>query len=233
VKKRVAILQSNYIPWKGYFDFIDSVDEFVLFDEMQYTRRDWRNRNLIKTATGLSWLTIPVAVKGRYFQKISETEISATDWRHEHLTAIRHAYARAPYFREVFPWIEELYAAASGTNLSAVNRMLLERCCERLDIRTPLTNSIDYEIVDGKTERLVSICQQAGATTYVSGPAARDYVDARLFEAAGIELEWMDYEGYRDYPQLHGEFCGGVTILDVFLNTGSQAATYALRRSLR
>jgi hypothetical protein len=229
--KRIAISQSNYIPWKGYFEIIERVDEFVLYDEMQYTRRDWRNRNLIKTTHGLQWLTIPVAVKGRYLQKISETAIEAPGWRAEHLGSIRHAYGRAPFFREVYAWLEAAYAEASSPMLSAVNEVLLRRCCERLGIATPLTRSADYEIVDGKTERLVSICRQAGATTYLSGPAARDYIDETQFAAAGIALEWMTYDGYPVYPQLHGDFQPGVSIVDLFFNTGPDAPRYAFRRA--
>jgi hypothetical protein len=98
--KTIAIVQSNYIPWKGYFDLIARVDEFILYDDMQYTRRDWRNRNLIKTAQGLQWLTIPVDVKGKYFQRINETQISDANWAEVHWKSIVHTYARAPFFAQ-------------------------------------------------------------------------------------------------------------------------------------
>src|SRR5215204_4466106 len=107
--KKVAIVQSNYIPWKGYFDLINLVDEFILFDDMQYTRRDWRNRNIIKTSAGPKWLTIPVAVKGNYFQSIQDTTISDPRWARKHWESIVHSYAKAKSFamyRDVF---EALY----------------------------------------------------------------------------------------------------------------------------
>ena len=108
--KKVAILQSNYIPWKGYFDIINSVDEFILYDDMQYTRRDWRNRNQIKTANGLLWLTIPVDSKGKFFQKINETKVTGHKWASEHLRSIQLCYAHAPFYKEYEPMLEELYA---------------------------------------------------------------------------------------------------------------------------
>src|SRR6056297_2335313 len=98
VEKKVAIIQSSYIPWKGYFDIINSVDEFIIYDNVQYTRRDWRNRNLIKTPNGLKWLTIPVAVKGRYYQAIRDTKVSDKDWPNIHWKSIKHHYSKAPCF---------------------------------------------------------------------------------------------------------------------------------------
>lgn len=224
--KRVAILQSNYIPWKGYFDFIESVDAFVLYDEMQYTRRDWRNRNKIKTKDGTKWLTVPVSVKGKYLQKISETAIDDPHWAADHLVQLRHAYARAPHFRSVWPWLEDLYVRAPATTISAVNVHFLRAICERLEIATPLLISSDFELLEGKTERLVGICSDLGATEYVSGPAAKDYVERSLFESAGIALRWKSYAGYPVYPQLGEPFEPGVTILDLFFNLGDETRAY-------
>lgn len=111
--KKVAILQSNYIPWKGYFDLIGAVDEFILYDDMQYTRRDWRNRNQIKTPQGVQWLTVPVRVKGKYEQKIRDTEIDGSDWAVAHWKALVQNYARAPHFAEIAAWLEPLYLSGS------------------------------------------------------------------------------------------------------------------------
>jgi len=208
---------------------IGRVDEFVLFDDVQFTRRDWRNRNTIKTKDGLRWLTIPVAVKGKYFQKINETDISDPSWREAHLTAIRHSYARAPHFREVFPWLERLFARLTAARLSDVNRTALEAICERLEIATRITSSSDYGLVEGKNERLIELCAQAGATRYLSGPAARGYLDEGAFRARGIEVEWMDYSGYPEYPQLFPPFEHNVSVLDVLFNTGPDAASYVRR----
>jgi hypothetical protein len=224
--KKVAILQSNYIPWKGYFDLIAAVDEFILYDDMQFTRRDWRNRNQIKTPQGVQWLTVPVRVKGKYFQKIRETEIDGSTWAGEHWRTLVQNYKRALHFQEIARWLEPIYLQESPTHLSELNRRLIAAVCAYLQIPTVITSSADYELADGKTERLANLCAQAGATEYISGPAARDYLQPEVFSAAGIELTWFDYSGYPEYPQLWGEFVHGVTILDLLFNCGEKAAQY-------
>ena len=175
---RIAIVQSNYIPWKGYFDLMRSVDEFVLFDDVQYTRRDWRNRNRIKTARGPAWLTIPVNTRGQYLSPIKDITVSDVSWGTHHWRTLAANYARAPYFRQYAERFERLYLENQETHLSAINRSWLEALCEILGVRTRLSWSMNFDVVEGRTERLVSICQQAGADCYVSGPAARAYLDA-------------------------------------------------------
>jgi hypothetical protein len=224
--KKVAIVQSNYIPWKGYFDLINLVDEFILFDDMQYTRRDWRNRNLIKTRPGLKWLTIPVAVKGNFFQKIKDTRVSDPGWGRTHWESIVHNYSKANHFaafREVF---ESLYLGSQESFLSQINYAFLTAICKILGIETRITWCDDYESVEGKTERLVSICKQAGATTYISGPAARDYIDEGLFNYADISLEYMDYSAYPEYRQLFPPFEHGVSVIDLIFNEGPDAPKF-------
>jgi hypothetical protein len=224
--KRVAIVQSNYIPWKGYFDLIAAVDEFILLDDVQYTKRDWRNRNLIKTAQGPQWLTIPVVNKGRQLQLIQETEISEP-WAEQHWARIRHTYGKAPFFRDFEALIAGLYeAAASLTLLSDINRLFLQGLCEALNIGTPLAYSRDYRSTGSKTEKLLTLCRSAGAAAYLSGPSARDYLDDAAFAAAGIAVAWMDYGGYPEYPQLYGEFDHHVSVLDLLFNTGAEARRY-------
>ena len=225
--KKVAILQSDYIPWKGYFDIINMVDEFILYDDMQYTRRDWRNRNKIKTFNGLKWITIPVEVKGKYYQKINETRVMDHKWAVDHWKAIHMNYARAPHFAEFAPLVEDLYRQAGEMDyLSQINYLFLRNICDVLGIRTKITWSSDYELADGKTERLVELVKSAGGGYYLSGPAARDYIVDECFEQAGIELEYMDYSGYPEYPQLHGEFTHQVTILDLLFSVGHDAPKY-------
>jgi len=227
--KKVAILQSNYIPWKGYFDLINMVDEFILYDDMQYTRRDWRNRNIIKTANGPLWLTIPVDVKGRYFQAIKDTRIQDPSWAGKHWKSISHNYAKAEFFgryREVF---EGLYRECKGEEfLSKVNYRFLKALCGILGIETELTWSMDYDLAEGKTERLVSLCTKAGATHYISGPAAKDYIDDDLFSREGITLSYMDYSGYPEYRQFFGEFRHRVSVIDLIFNEGPEAAKFML-----
>ncbi|WP_460121724.1 WbqC family protein [Pseudomonas sp. H3_G09] len=224
--KKIAILQSNYIPWKGYFDMIAAVDEFILFDDMQYTRRDWRNRNQIKTPQGIQWLTVPVSVKGKYHQTIRETKIDGTDWAEAHWRTLQQNYRRAPHFAEIAQWLEPLYLQESYTHLSQLNRSLIEAICRYLSIKTKISNSWDYTFEDGKTERLVDLCVKAGGGEYISGPAARDYIDEGLFSASGVKLSWFDYAGYPEYPQMWGEFAHGVTMLDLLFNCGRDAPRY-------
>ena len=224
--KRVAILQSNYIPWKGYFDMIAAVDEFILYDDMQYTKRDWRNRNLIKTPQGLQWLTIPVKVKGKYSQTIRETEIDGADWAQSHWKGLERNYHRTPFFEEIAKIFEPLYLQHKYTHLSALNREFIEVVCDYLRITTKISNSWDYFLADGKTERLVDLCTQAKATEYVSGPSAKNYIEEDHFLDRDIKLTWFDYTGYTEYPQLWGEFTHGVSILDLLFNCGKEASRY-------
>jgi hypothetical protein len=224
--KRVAIIQSNYVPWKGYFDIVNLVDEFVIYDSVQYTRRDWRNRNRIKTPQGLNWLTIPVEVKGNYLQRINETRVSDPRWAHRHWRTLRHNYAHAPFFDEHRLWLEELYLGSDDVLLSAINERFIRGICELLGITTRISLSRVEETGGEKTERLVQLCQQAGATEYVSGPAGRGYLEEQRFTRAGIAVTYMDYSGYLEYPQLFPPFEHEVSILDLILNTGSHARRY-------
>jgi len=224
--KKVAIVQSNYIPWKGYFDMIAAVDEFILYDDMQYTRRDWRNRNQIKTPPGVQWLTVPVRVKGKYYQKICETEIDGADWAASHWRTLTQNYRRARFFNDIAEWLEPLYLQESFENLSTLNRRLIESVCSFLGIETKITNSWDYRLSEGKTERLADLCVQAGGSEYVSGPAAKDYIVEQLFKDRGVKLTWFDYTGYSEYPQLWGEFTHGVTVVDLLFNCGREAPRY-------
>lgn len=223
--KKIAILQSNYIPWKGYFDLIAAVDEFILYDDMQYTRRDWRNRNQIKTPQGVQWLTIPVKVKGKYLQTIRETEIDGSQWAMDHWKALSQNYRRAAYFNEIAVWLEPLYSEPT-THLSQLNRRFIEAICDYLDIRTIIRNSWDYPLSIGKSERLADLCSSAGGSEYISGPAARDYIEEKVFADREIKLTWFNYSGYSEYPQLWGEFTHGVSILDLFFNCGKDAHRY-------
>lgn len=225
--KKIAILQSNYIPWKGYFDIINSVDEFILYDDMQYTRRDWRNRNKIMTPNGPLWLSISVNSKGKFFQKINETTVAGTDWVDKHWKSIQMNYARAEYFSQYGPRIHAIYEACREKEfLSEINYLFLRELCDILDIHTEITWSSDYHLKDGKTERLVGLVQEAGGGYYLSGPAAKDYIVPELFQQAGIRLDWMDYSGYPEYRQLGPQFEHGVSVLDLIFNEGNSARRF-------
>jgi hypothetical protein len=226
--KRVAIVQSSYIPWKGYFDLMRRVDEFILYDDAQYTRRDWRNRNVIKTKDGLLWLTIPVEVKGKFHQAIKDVRISDPTWQVRHFKSIAAAYGRAPFFRKYRDALEDLYRGAVCARLSEINRRFLDGLARLLGITTPISWSMDYTLPEGRVERLVALCQQAGATAYLSGPSAKGYIDARLFAEAGIELAFIDYSAYAEYPQLYPPFVHQVSAIDLLFHTGAHAPAYML-----
>ena len=223
--KRIAILQSNYIPWKGYFDLINSVDEFVLYDTAQFTKNDWRNRNKIKTAGGLLWLSIPV--RHRFGQLIEDTAIGDSTWCRTHWRSLSQAYAKAAYFKMYKPVFEELYRKCSAeTKLSNVNFEFIKEICAILGIKTNITWSRDYRLADGQTERLVDLCRQLGAAEYFSGPAARNYIEPDLFARENIKLTYIDYSGYPEYPQLYPPFEHGVSVVDLIFNTGPEAGMY-------
>lgn len=224
--KKVAILQSNYIPWKGYFDLIAAVDEFILYDEMQYTRRDWRNRNKIKTPRGLQWLTVPVRTKNRYLQKICETEIDGTDWQKNHWTQICSNYRKAPFFGEISSIMETLYLRREYRVISDLNETFIREICAYLGIETKITHSWDYQLEGDKTERLASLCAQAGGDEYISGPAAKYYIDCNVFSQNGIKLSWFEYGSYSEYSQLWGKFEHGVSILDLLINCGKSSRNF-------
>jgi len=223
-KKKVAIVQSNYIPWKGYFDIIAAVDEFILYDEVQYTKNDWRNRNLIKTPQGLKWLSIPVYHSLN--QKICETKISDRTWAKKHWLTITQFYKKSCHFNDYKNIFEELYLGEQQNYLSLINHRFITAVCRLLDIKTKIVFSSEYGLIEGKTERLVDLCKKAGASEYVSGPSAQGYIEGKLFKQDNIKLTWMDYTDYPEYRQLYPPFKHGVSILDLIFNEGPSAFKY-------
>ncbi|MCB1888220.1 MAG: WbqC family protein [Rhodocyclaceae bacterium] len=226
VARRVAIVQSNYLPWKGYFDLIASVDEFILYDDVQYTRRDWRNRNRIKTPQGPAWLSVPVRAKGRYHQTIRETELDGSAWQDVHWRTLAQNYGRAPAFDEVASWLEPIFRQQEWKMLSDLNRTLIKACCAYLGIDTKISCSSDFRLCEGKSERLADLCRQANATCYVSGPSARSYLDESVFSQLGMSVDWFDYGGYPEYPQLWDGFVHELSVVDLFFNCGRESGRY-------
>jgi len=223
-KKKVAIVQSNYIPWKGYFDMIAAVDEFILYDDVQFTKNDWRNRNQIKTPQGVQWISIPV---GQCIdRRIRDVELPDSKWQTKHWKTLENNYRRAQNFEEIASIFKPIYLDSSFTHLSDLNRCLIKNVCNYLGIKTIIKNSWDYQLIEGKTERLADLCKQAGGSEYISGPAARNYVDENVFTERAIKLTWFNYEGYPEYPQLWGAFTHGVSILDLLFNCGQDAPCY-------
>jgi hypothetical protein len=223
---KALITQSNYIPWKGYFDSIQQTDVFVVYDDMQYTKRDWRNRNMIKTSQGLKWLSIPVEVKGKYFQKINETKVADKSWTNSHWESIKQNYKQAPAFKEMSEWLEPLYMNCKAENLTDINLYFIRAINEFLGIETNIRLSSEFNLHEERTQRLVDICSEIGATDYYSGPAAQAYMDESRFSDKNIRVHYWDYSGYPEYPQLNPPFEHGVSILDLILNTGTEAKSY-------
>lgn len=227
---RIAIIQSCYIPWRGFFDLIGRCDCYVVFDQAQYVKRHWHNRNRIKTATAVEWLTIPVITKSRYEQPIDEVEIEKP-WAEKHWRAIELAYRRAPSFERVAPTVRQWYErAAKERRLTDINALFLREVASVLGLRTRILRDTEFPAEGAKTARLLGIARAAGADRYLSGPSAKSYLDEAAFAAAGITVEWMSYEGYPEYPQLHGAFEPAVSVLDLLFNVGPDAPSYISRQ---
>lgn len=205
---------------------INLVDEFILFDCVQFTRRDWRNRNKIKTPRGPEWLTIPVESKGNFLARIEDIQTSNENWASEHWKTITHNYSKTSYFADYRDGFEEVFKSFGTRSLSEINRRLIEHICGLLGITTKISTSSDYNTDGDKNSRLINLCLQANANSYLSGPAAKSYVDEELFRQHGIEVKWMDYEGYPHYQQQFPPFEHGVTILDLLFNEGPDATKY-------
>jgi len=193
---------------------------------MQFTKRDWRNRNKIKTPNGVQWLTAPVQTKGSFKQKISETRIDGNKWQKDHWNSLTKNYSRARFFEEISNWLKPLYLEREYSFLSDLNRTFMDAICSYLNIKTKISSSSDYELAGDKSERLANLCKQASATEYISGPAAKDYVDAVVFDLLGVKLTWFNYGNYESYTQLWGSFCHNVSILDLLFNCGQDANRY-------
>lgn len=222
---KVGIIQSNYIPWRGYFDFIDDVDLFMFYDDVQYTKNDWRNRNKIKMANGLIWLTVPVLFKLSEGILIQDAKIDyRTDWVRKHMDSIRFSYCKSGFYRS---YSEEFFYLLSKRfeTISELNVNICKWIMKKLDITPEIKMSSAYHASGSRTDRLIDILKKAGATSYLSGPAAKNYLEVEKFKEAGIWLEYKTYE-YLEYPQLHGKFEPSVSILDLLFNCGKDSRKY-------
>jgi hypothetical protein len=221
---KVGIIQSNFLPWRGYFDFIREVDLFILHDDLQYTKGDWRNRNKIKTLRGLEWITVPVNYKNTS-QIIEETWVDySTPWAQKMLNRIREAYRQSPCFEMYFTQLNDLLLEPAAS-ISDLNLRLINWACGHLKINTPIKFSREFNPKGVKTERLLGILKQVDATVYLSGPAAQAYLIPELLEGNGIKLEYKKYN-YPEYTQLFPPFEPYVSIIDLFFMTGENAWTY-------
>lgn len=213
MSKTVGILQSNYIPWKGYFDLIHDVDEFIFLDDVQFTRQDWRNRNCLKTKDGPRWLTIPVGTHQR--RRICDVVLPTNGWAESHWNRLQSSYARAPHFERYRSALESIYLRQRWRLLSDLNQHLIATIADWLGIETRFRDSRDLASEGQREDRVLDLLVKAGADVYVSGPAARNYLNPQRFADAAIELRWKDYGGYPEYTQLHPPFNHQVTVLDL------------------
>ena len=221
---KVGIIQSNFLPWLGYFDFIRETDLFIIHDDLQYTKGDWRNRNKIKTPRGVEWITVPVHYRSTS-QLIEETPVDySSPWTRRMLNRIRESYRHAPCFEPYFSELSELLSQPAPS-ISDLDLRMIHWVCRNLEIGTPIRMSREYHPQGTKTERLIGILTQVQASTYLSGPAARAYLIPEMFEQAGIRLEYKQYN-YPAYEQLYPPFELGVSVIDLLFMKGKDARFY-------
>lgn len=223
--RSVVVLQSNYIPWKGYFDLIHDADLFIFYDDLQYTKNDWRNRNKIKASSGAEWITIPAGSDTN--RLICEVELKDASWQQKHWKTLLQNYRSCSYFAHYQAFFEDFFLAQRWPGLSAMNQHLIRHIAtEFLGIRTTFQDSREYALTGQKQDRLLELVTTVGTERYISGPAAKSYIEPDRFETAGIELVWKDYRGYPEYPQRFPPFEHGVSILDLLFNAGPDAPWY-------
>jgi hypothetical protein len=218
----VVILQPGYLPWLGFFDQMRRADVFVYYDDVQYDTHGWRNRNRIKTQQGPLWLTVPVRHSGLSKPRILDVAIDAkANWAKKHVASIRQAYAAAPFVKRYVPALEEVLMR-SWEQLVDLDLAVASLLADWLGVRPRIERASALGIDGGQTERLVNICRQLGAATYLTGNAARGYLDVALFDSHRIAVEWQDFT-HPAYPQLHGDFVPYLSALDLILNCGEES----------
>ena len=220
--RTLVVLQPGYIPWLGFFDQMRRADVFVYYDDVQFDKHGWRNRNRIKSPDGPIWLTVPVRHHGLGQPRILETEIdSRTPWARKHLGTLRQHYAKAPHFKRYQPELEELLMRP-WTHIVDLDIAIVSLMAGWLAIAPEIHRSSVLGIEGEQSMRLLKLCRHFGATRYLSGSAARDYLDTALFETHGLRVEWQDYR-HPVYPQLHGDFVPYLSALDLLLNCGDES----------
>lgn len=230
---KVVILQPSYIPWRGYFHQIQKADLFVFYDDVQYDRLGWRNRNRVKTANGVRWLTIPVHGKGAVIEKtpINAIEIAwETDWAKKHWATIQQSYSKAPYFRQYAPLLGDFYTRRDALLADFTIDTTIALARELGLSQTEFMRSSSLQASGTKTEHLIDLLLAVGATHYISGPAARAYLDEAELAAAGITLEYMTYD-YPEYAQPYPPYDPQVSVIDLLMMQGPNAASLIWRQA--
>lgn len=217
--KRVGVLQAGYIPWLGFFELMASSDVFVIYDDVQYDKHGWRNRNRIKTLQGIKWLTVPVLTKGQNWPDINKVIVSHKRWQKKHRMSIYHAYRKAKYFDDVFPIIDNGLKLDSD-NLIDIDMYFINKFASYMNIGTELYLSSSLDIFgESKADRLINICKHFGATHYYNGARGQHLYKKEDFRNHGILLEIQNYK-HPAYKQLHGEFVPYLSIVDLLFNEG-------------
>lgn len=216
---KVVVLQSNYFPWKGYFDLIHDADFFIFYDTAKYTKNDWRNRNRIYTANGLQWLTIPISADAVKL-KINEVTFKDSNWQELHYKTLLYGYKKAPYFRQLDPLLNEILLDQKWTHLSMLNQFIIKKISQLLGLNTEFLYSENFNTDGATVERLVQLLKQANTTEYISGPSAKNYLTGKehLFLENNILLTFKEYPVYPEYKQLSQPFRHDVSIIDLIAN---------------
>lgn len=226
----VSIIQSNYLPWKGYFDIIARSDVFIFHDDLQYTKNDWRNRNQILTANGPEWITIPCGTNEK--RLICDVFLYDHSWQIKHWRKIEATYKKSPFFDLYKDYFRDFYLGTQWKNLSELNRSLIIYIARNfLDLSTKFKDSRDFNLVSSKGDRVLELLKKIGAKEYISGPAAMDYLDPEIFKQQNIVLSWMDFDCYPSYPQFNQTTARTnhkVSVIDLLFNTGKDATNYML-----
>jgi len=231
---RGAIMQPTYLPWTGFFDLIDSVDVFVYLDNVKLEKSSWHVRNQIKSVQGAVMLTVPVSTpNGRLDTMINETLLSPKPWQKKHLKTLVTNYSKAPFFNDVYPFIERLLKK-DYQNLAELNIAIISAVATQLGITTKLVRASSLDNITGvKDERLVSLCHELGITHYLSPVGAADYIEKHskggAIVKAGITLSYQNYQA-PTYPQLYGDFISHLSVFDALFNCGFEHTLALIRQ---
>jgi hypothetical protein len=220
--KTIVILQPGYLPWLGFFDQLYNADVFVYYDDVPYDKQGWRNRNRIKSTSGIQWLTVPVLTTGRFGQLNNEVEIDQRkDWTRKHIITVKQSYSKSPFIKEYLPELEDALQQ-NWQYLIDLNKYLVEMVCRWLNIKTEIVNSSALNIHGQRSERLLKICQHFNATHYLSGDAAKNYLDEELFNKNKVNILWQNFQ-HPVYKQCHESFEPYLSIIDLVFNEGKRS----------
>lgn len=219
---KIAIAQPTYLPWLGYFDLIDQVDQFVLLDSVQFEKQSWQQRNRIKTPTGLLWLTVPVVFRGKLGQRIADVEIREPEFWRDHIRAIELNYRRSPYFDRYYGEFNELLRTeAANADLSQLTIGILRWFVRVLGIKTPMIRSAELPVQGKRTELLAELCTSLRATAYLSPLGSAEYLlgDMAILTDRNVNVTFQHYE-HPVYTQMFPPFVPYATVLDLLFNEG-------------